>query len=141
MGLLDLRASVSGLPNDLTSPKRVGDAIPGLFNQHGDNYFVRGCEFNVLAPVARLTDPASGRAMEISSTEPCVQFYTGRYLDGSLTGKSGRVYGPHAALCLECQRYPNGVNAPHLGDTLLRPGQTYRQTTVHAFYVDPDLEP
>jgi len=110
----------------------------GLFKQHGDNYFVRGQEKNSLAPAARLTDPASGRAMEISSTEPCVQFYTGRFLDGSLIGKSGRAYSSHAALCLECQRYPNGANAPHLGNIILRPGMTYRQTTVHAFYVDAD---
>ncbi len=73
--------------------------------------------------------------MEIHSTEPCIQLYTGVSLDGTLTGKSGRSYGPHSALCLECEGYPNGVNDPHLGNIILRPGETYRQTTIHKFSV------
>lgn len=129
---LDVRKTVTGAGNDFTKSRRIGDVIPTLWKQHGDNYFVRGGG-GQLAPVATLIDPASGRKMEISSTAPCVQFYTGVSLDGSLQGKSARPYARHGGLCLECQGYPNGVNAPALGDVVLRPGQTYRQTTVHKF--------
>jgi aldose 1-epimerase len=129
---LDIRKAVAGSWNDFSRPQRLGDMIPKLWKRHGDNYFVRGGDTN-LKPVALLTDPKSGRKMEILSTASCVQFYTGVSLDGTLKGKSGRPYACHGGLCLECQGYPNGVNAPALGDIELRPGQTYRQTTVHKF--------
>lgn len=129
---LDIRKSVVGSGNDFTQPRRLADIIPTLWKQHGDNYFVRRSN-TALAPAASLTDPASGRKMEIHSTAPCVQLYTGVSLDGMFKGKSGRPYAKHGGLCLECQSYPNGVNAPTLGDIVLRPGQTYRQTTVHKF--------
>ena len=128
---LDTRKAVAGAGNDFSKPRRLGDMISKLWKQHGDNYFVRGNAG--LNPVALLTDPKSGRKMEIFSTAPCVQFYTGVSLDGTLKGKSGRSYPRHGGLCLECQGYPNGINAPALGDIILRPGQTYRQTTVHKF--------
>ncbi|HTR42955.1 MAG TPA: aldose epimerase family protein [Pseudomonadales bacterium] len=130
---LDLRKAVAGAGNDFSKPQRMSDAIPKLWKRHGDNYFVRGDDG--LKPVASLIEPKSGRKMEIFSTAPCVQFYTGVSLDGTLRGKSGRPYARHGGLCLECQGYPNGVNAPALGDIVLRPGQTYRQTTVHKFSV------
>jgi aldose 1-epimerase len=71
--------------------------------------------------------------MEVSTTEPAVQLYTSNYLDGSLTGKRGVVYRQHSAFCLETQHYPDSVNQPKFPSTILRPGQTYRQTTVHKF--------
>jgi len=132
MTLLDRRESVSGLANDFNRVKRIGDALPGLWKNHGDIYFIRR-ENSKLAPVAKLFDPHSGRVMEISSTEPCLQLYTGVSLDGSLIGKSGRRYECHAALCLECEGYPNGVNAPQLGNIILRPSEKYHQKTVHTF--------
>ena len=132
MTLLDRRESVAGRANDFTRTKRIGDALSGLWKNHGDVYFVRR-DNSKLAPVAILFDPHSGRVMEISSTEPCLQLYTGVSLDGSLIGKSGRRYSQHSALCLECEGYPNGVNAPQLGNITLLPGETYRQTTVHTF--------
>jgi aldose 1-epimerase len=132
MTLLDVRNTVASAGNDFTRPQHLGDRLPKLWKQHGDNYFVRRSD-KPLPPVAVLMDPNSGRRMEISSTAPCVQLYTGVSLDGSLKGKSGRPYERHAGLCLECQGYPNGVSAPALGDILLRPGQTYRQTTAHKF--------
>jgi aldose 1-epimerase len=130
--LLDVRKNVSGSGNDFTLPQRLGDVLPSLWKQHGDNYFVR-CHPTGLAPVAVLTDPASGRKMELFSTAPCVQLYTGVALNGTLNGKTGRPYERYGGLCLECQGYPNGVNAPALGDIVLRSGQTYRQTTLHKF--------
>jgi len=135
MTLLGRRESVAGLANDFTPARRIGDAIPGLWQNHGDVYFTRNGKSAFSTPVARLVAPGSGRVMEISSTEPCLQLYTGVSLDGTLAGKSGRPYGPHSALCLECEGYPNGVNAPQLGNIVLRPGETYRQTTVHKFSV------
>jgi aldose 1-epimerase len=134
MTLVDRRESVAGKPNDFTKPKRVGDALPGLWKNHGDNYFLRPRSAgSSLVPAARLAHPGSGRVMEIATTESCVQFYSGVALDGKLIGKSGKTYGAHAALCLECQGYPNAINAPHLGNITLRLGETYRQTTVHTF--------
>jgi aldose 1-epimerase len=134
MTLIDRREAVAGKANDFAQPKRVGDALPGLWFNHGDNYFLRPkATGSTLAPAARLTHPASGRILEIATTEPCLQFYSGSSLDGSLVGKAGKRYEKHAALCLECQGYPNAINAPHLGNITLRPGETYRQTTVHAF--------
>ena len=135
MTLLARRESVAGCANDFTRARRIGDALPGLWKNHGDVYFIRPRGNSKLAPVAKLFDPHSGRVMEISSTEPCLQLYTGVSLNGTLIGKSGRSYGQHGALCLECEGHPNGVNAPQLGDIVLRPSVTYRQTTVHTFSV------
>lgn len=136
MTLLDRRERVAGRANDFTSPKRVGDALPGLWKNHGDNYFIRENPGWGLAPVARLVDPASGRVMDVASSERCLQFYTGVSLDGSLTGKSGTRYVPHSGLCLECQGYPNGINRPHLGNIVLPRAETYRQKTVYTFSVN-----
>jgi aldose 1-epimerase len=135
MTLLDRREPVAGQPNDFNRPRRIGDALPGLWKNHGDVYFVRPGPAAALAPVARLLDPPSGRMMEIFSTAPCVQLYTGVSLDGTLKGKSGQRYTQHAGLCLEWEDYPNGGNQPHLGDIILRPGATYGQTTSHTFSI------
>jgi aldose 1-epimerase len=129
---LDTRKAMAGAGNDFSKPQRLADMIPTLWKQHGDNYFIRGSDAG-LKPVATLVEPKGGRKMEIFSTAPCVQLYTGVSLDGTLKGKSGRPYARHGGLCLECQGYPNGINAPTLGDIVLRPGQAYRQTTVHKF--------
>jgi aldose 1-epimerase len=135
MTLLGHRESVAGLANDFILARRVGDAIPGLWKNHGDVYFTNAGKGSSPKPVAKLLNPINGRMMEIHSTEPCLQLYTGVSLDGTLTGKSGRSYGPHEAVCLECEGYPNGVNDPHLGNIILRPDETYRQTTIHKFSV------
>jgi len=82
---------------------------------------------------AVLTDPASGRSLEIATTEPAIQLYTGNYLDGSITGKGGAVYKHRYALCLEPQHYPDSPNHPDFPSTLLEPGETYQTTTVYKF--------
>jgi aldose 1-epimerase len=133
MTLLGQRKPVASGANDFTKPRRVGDTLSGLWKNHGDLYFLRAQAQPGAAAVVRLSDPWSGRAMSITTTEPCVQFYTGMGLDGTLTGKTGVKYGKHAALCLECHGYPNGVNEPKLGNIVLKPGETYRQRTVHKF--------
>jgi aldose 1-epimerase len=133
MTLLGQRAPVTGLPNDFNQPKPLADALPRLLNSHGDNYLVAHTNGKSLRLVARLEDPASGRVMEALTTEDCLQLYTAAYLDGSLTGKSGRPYSRFGGLCLECQGYPDGVNHPELGNIILRPEEAYRQTTIYRF--------
>jgi aldose 1-epimerase len=126
-------SSVDGGANDLREPKRIGEVVPAILNGHGDNYLLarEPRENPVLA--ARAVDPASGRTLEVLTTERCLQFYTGVFLDGAFTGKSGRPYDKHGAFCLECQGYPDGANHPEINDTILRPGQIYRQRTVYRF--------
>jgi aldose 1-epimerase len=130
---LGRRETVAGKPNDLNQPRRVGEVTRELLNQHGDNYLVRREQPGALVSAARLHDPASGRAMEVFTTETCLQFYNAAYLDGTLTGKSGHAYKKFAGLCLECQGYPDGANTPKLGDIMLHPGNIYRQTTIYRF--------
>ncbi|MEX1117531.1 MAG: aldose epimerase family protein [Terrimicrobiaceae bacterium] len=123
--------------NDFQRPRQLGTVLPDLHLAHGDLYFLRAPCDEVLEPelkdAARLYEPISGRCLTVSTTEACLQLYTGVALDGTLVGKSGHSYGPHAGLCLECEGYPDGVRTPSLGDIILRPGHTYRQTTLYAF--------
>ena len=69
----------------------------------------------------------------MSTTEDCLQLYTGAFLDGTLIGKSGQAYGPYAGFCLECEGYPDGANTPALGNIILRPGRPLRHATIYAF--------
>jgi aldose 1-epimerase len=87
----------------------------------------------VRAAAARVEEPTSGRIVEVSTTEPGVQLYTGNFLDGSLTGKSGRAYRRRTGLALETQHYPDSPNRPEFPNTILEPGETYRSRTVYAF--------
>lgn len=130
MTLLGRREPVTAA-NDFRQTRRVDDAIPQLHQGHGDLYFLPPAVEHREA--ARLEEPASGRTLTVSTTEACIQLYTGSSLDGTLTGKSGVPYAPHAGLCLECEGYPDGANTPALGDIILRPGAPLRHTTVYAF--------
>ena len=98
-----------------------------------DHNFILNREGDGLLLAARVRDPVSGRAMEVYTTEPGIQFYTGNFLDGSLTGKGGRIYSQRAGFCLETQHYPDSPNKPGFPSTILRPGQTYRSRTVYRF--------
>ena len=99
-----------------------------------DHNWVLNKKGNGLDKVAELYHPASGRLMEVWTTEPGLQFYSGNFLDGTLTNTRGGVkYVKHAALCLETQHYPDSPNQPAFPATLLKPGETYRQTTVYKF--------
>lgn len=135
MTLLGRRESVDDAGNDFRQPRRLGDALPRIFRNHGDLYFVRHANPTTREPVpaARVVDPRSGRALDVRTTEDCLQFYSGVSLDGSLRGKSGVAYGPHAGFCLEAESYPDPVNVPTLGNLILRPGETRRHTTVYSF--------
>jgi len=132
---LGQRLGVENRSNNFNRPRRLGEAIPELFQRHGDLYFVRRPRYSprALAIAARVIEPTTGIALEVRTTETCVQLYTGSALDGTQIGKSGHPYGPHAGLCLECQDYPDGVNTPELGDIVLRPGEIRRTRTVYSF--------
>jgi aldose 1-epimerase len=86
-----------------------------------------------LALAAVVKEKKSGRVMEMETTEPGVQFYTGNFLDGTVKGKNGAVYKKHAGLCLEAQKYPDSPNRKGFPSAVLRPKETYTQTTVYRF--------
>lgn len=133
MTLSGRRESVQGRGNDLREPRVLGEVLPQLHLSHGDNYLLRPS--GGVAPVARVTEPRSGRTLEVRTDESNLQFYTGSHLDGTFTGKCGRPYVKHDALCLECQGHPDGVAHPELGDIVVRPGRPQRRTTIYAFGV------
>lgn len=127
--------SVAGTPFDFRSPRPIGARIAAANEQLR---FGRGYDHNWMLyhrhpgaqHAARLADPVSGRVIEISTTEPGIQFYSGNFLDGTITGKGGRVYGHRTGLCLETQHFPDSPNHANFPPTLLRPGQQYRSRTV-----------
>jgi aldose 1-epimerase len=130
---------VAGTPFDFRDFHRIGDRIR---DDHEQLVFGRGYDHNfVLArgskkgffTAARLRDPGSGRQLSVLTTEPGLQFYSGNFLDGRLYGASGRAYRQGDGLCLETQHYPDSPNKPQFPSTLLRPGDTYRTSTIYAF--------
>ncbi|MDY0168285.1 MAG: hypothetical protein RBS80_17180, partial [Thermoguttaceae bacterium] len=123
---------VEGTPMDFRQPKTVGSRIEQVEGGYDHCYVLNQPSAGEMTLAARPVDPGSGRAMEVHTTQPAVQLYTGNFLDGSLSG-DGKSYGQHAALCLETQHYPDSPNRPEYPSTVLRPGETYRQTTVHKF--------
>jgi len=128
-------ADVKGTPFDFTTPKAIGkdiDKIKGGF----DHNLVLNKKGNDLQEAATVYDSGSGRFMEVFTTQPGIQFYTGNFLNGSLTGtKENRKYIQHSGLCLETQHYPDSPHQPSFPTTILKPGETYRQTTVYKFSV------
>lgn len=118
---------------DFSIEKAVGKDIDKVKGGYDHNWVLNKTG-NTLEKVASLYDPGSGRLMEVLTTEPGLQFYSGNFLDGSLINtRNGQKYVKHAALCLEAQHYPNSPNEPSFPSTLLKPGETYRQTTVYKF--------
>jgi aldose 1-epimerase len=130
----EIRA-VKGTPMDFTTPHAIGGRFSQLDEKPAgyDHNFVLNSGGKNLSVAARVFEPKTGRVLELSTTEPGVQLYTSNFLDGSLTGKRGVVYRQHSAFCLETQHFPDSVNQPKFPSIILRPGQTYRQTTVHKF--------
>lgn len=125
---------VHGTPLDFTKPTAIGARIDELKGEPGgyDHNFVL-TKSAQLRLAARVHEPTTGRVMEMYTTEPGVQFYSGNFLDGTLTGKKGVVYKKHFGFCLEAQHYPDSVNKPNFPSVILRPGETYKQTTVYKF--------
>lgn len=125
---------VKGTPFDFTIPKPIGLEIDQVQGGYDHNFVLKEAATS-LKLAARLYEPASGRLLEIYTTEPGLQFYSGNFLDGSIKGKSGRPYPQHAGLCLETQHFPDSPNRPHFPSTVLRPGEKYISTTVHRFAI------
>ncbi len=123
-------APVAGTPLDFTNPKAIGRDLAAA-GGYDHNLILRTGGDELLCG-ARAKEPQSGRVMEMWTTEPAVQLYTGNFLDGSLRGLGGS-YHKYGAFCLEAQHYPDSVNRPNFPSTLLVPGQTYRQTTLYRF--------
>ncbi len=126
---------VQGTPLDFRHPKAIGADIAGMKGNPGgyDHNFVLNGEAGTLKLAARVFDRSSGREMEVWTTEPGVQFYSGNFLDGSITGKRGVVYGQHSGFCLETQHFPDAVNQPKFPSVILHPGQEYYQETIYRF--------
>ena len=132
--------SVQSTPMDFRQLTAIGTRIDQDDEQLG---YGGGYDHNLalnggggdLALAAWVQEPVTGRVMEVYTTEPGVQLYTGNNLDGSLAGKGGMLYGNRSALCLETQHFPDSPNKPGFPSTVLRVGETYRTTTVHKFTV------
>jgi aldose 1-epimerase len=129
---------VAGTPFDFRTPTPIGariaakDAQLELAGGYDHNYVLNG-EAGTLRLVARVSEPGSGRVLEVLTTEPGIQFYSGNFLDGSVVGKGGRAYKHRYGFCLETQHFPDSPNQPGFPSTVLRPGETYSTTTIYRF--------
>ena len=131
---------VKGTPFDFTAPHAIGERINADHPQikYGlgyDHNFVLNRTDTGLVVAAVLSEPTSGRTLEVRTTEPGVQFYSGNFLDGTLTGKGGTVYKHRTGMCLETQHFPDSPNHPSFPTTILKPGETYQSRTVWTFGV------
>jgi aldose 1-epimerase len=131
--------AVDDTPMDFRKPEIIGKRIDDNFDQlafgkgYDHNWVINRNRPGELTLAAVCHDPGSNRMMEIHTTQPGVQLYTGNWLDGSDKGKGGKSYGMRSALCLETQNYPDSPNKPGFPSTLLRPGEVYKQTCLHKF--------
>jgi len=129
---------VKGTPLDFTKPTAIGARIAEMKGNPGgyDHNYVLSNKAGEFKLAARVSDPRSGRQMEVWTTEPGVQFYSANFLDGTLTGKGGVAYGKHAGFCLETQHFPDSVNHPDFPSVILRPGGVYGTATTYKFSVE-----
>jgi len=127
-------APVKDTPMDFTTPMTIGSRIDQVEGGYDHCYVLKKEEGKDLSLAARVVEPQSGRVMEIYTTQPAIQLYTGNFLDGTITA-GGVAYQKHYAFCLETQHYPDSPNQDQFPSTVLRPGETYRQSTLHKFSV------
>lgn len=136
-------AKVEGTPFDFRASQRIGERIR---SNHQQMVYGRGYDHNwvlnrknprdgEMMLAARLLEPTSGRVLEVLTTEPGIQFYSGNFVNGTLVGTSGKTYRQSDGLCLETQHYPDSPNQPNFPSTVLNPGETYNTTTVFRFGV------
>jgi len=136
-------ASVAGTPFDFRTPTAIGARIDqnDVQLQNGKGYDHNwvlnraGSAEGALVLAARATEPTTGRTLDVFTTEPGIQFYSGNFLDGTITGKDGRIYKHRYGFCLETQHFPDSPNHPNFPSTILRAGREYRSTTVFQFGV------
>jgi aldose 1-epimerase len=130
--------SVEGTPFDFRKPSPIGAQIDSTdqqmkYGQGYDHNFVLNGAGDVPTLAARVTDPQSGRVMEVLTTQPGVQFYTANHIDGEIKGKDGAIYHSRGAYCFETQHFPDSPNQPSFPTTVLKPGQKYHETTIFRF--------
>ncbi len=133
---------VLNTPFDFQQAHEIGERIDAddeqlAFGNGYDHNFVLNSGGASLEIVAKVTEPESGRVMEVLTTEPGLQFYTGNHLDGTLTGKGGKKYGRRAAFCMETQHFPDSPNRPEFIPVVLYPGVHYQSTTIYRFSTEP----
>ncbi|HTG44202.1 MAG TPA: aldose epimerase family protein [Verrucomicrobiae bacterium] len=128
-------APVSGTPLDFREPKAIGSRISAFAKSPGgyDHNFVLRAGGKGLELAARAHEPKTGRSMEVRTTQPGMQFYTGNFLNGTLKGIGGATYHKHSAFCLETQHFPDSPNQPAFPSTVLQPGDPFRSTTIYTF--------
>lgn len=129
---------VTGTPMDFTRSTAIGARIDQTYDQLSlgkgyDHNWVLDSRGGKPALAARVYEPSTGRIMEVYTTEPGLQFYSGNFLDGSITGKAGQVYQRRSGFCLETQHFPDSPNKPAFPSTVLKPGQQYKTTTIYRF--------
>lgn len=129
---------VAGTPFDFNQPTaigaRIGQADEQLkFGNGYDHNWVLNKPAGKLELIARVSEPKTGRVLEVLSTEPGLQFYTGNFLDGTITGKGGWVYKFRNGFCMEPQHYPDSPNQPNFPSVVLKPGQVYQNTIIYQF--------
>lgn len=132
--------SVKGTPMDFTASNAIGARIDQPYEQlvlgrgYDHNWVLDRSSKNPLL-AARVYEPTSGRVIEVYTTEPGIQFYSGNFLDGTITGKGGSVYDKRSGFCLETQHFPDSPNKPGFPSTVLKPGQKYHTITIYRFSV------
>jgi aldose 1-epimerase len=125
--------AAAGSAMDFTQPRAIGSRIQEVTGGYDHNYVLSEKAPRALSLAAVVTAPDNGRKMEVLTTEPGIQFYSGNYLDGTIKGKGGKIYSKHGGFCLETQHFPDSPNQPAFPSTVLNPGETYRQQTIYRF--------
>lgn len=129
---------VDGTPFDFRTPHKIGERISNSdeqlkFGRGYDHNWVLNKKGSELSLAARVYEPGAGRVLEVFTSQPGLQFYTGNFLDGTITGKAGKVYRQRYAFCMETQHFPDSPNHPSFPTTELKPGQTYHTITEYRF--------
>ena len=130
----EIRTTV-GTPMDFAAAKPIGRDLAAAGGGYDHNFIFAKKQAGALEWLVEVHDPDSGRTMAMATTEPCTQFYSGNFLDGSDVGHDGAAYGKYYGFCLEAQHHPDAVNHPNFPSIVLKPGETYSQTTIYKFGV------
>jgi aldose 1-epimerase len=131
-----LISPVINTPMDFQKPKKIGKDLDKVKGGYDHNYVISKKD-SVISLAATLFDPGTGRLMEVWTSQPGIQVYTGNFLDGSLTGRNEKKIVQHGALCLETQHFPDSPNQPSFPNSILEPGNTFHETTIYRFSFKP----
>jgi aldose 1-epimerase len=125
--------TVKGTPMDFTTPHAIGERIKQVEGGGYDHNYVLNKQANEMSLAATVYEPTTGRYMEVQTTQPGIQFYSGNFLDGSMKGKNGITYNKHYAFCLETQHFPDSPNQKNFPSAILKPGEKYQESTIYQF--------